>query len=211
MYNNTSIETYRHNKHNNIKNNFTSTNEKYYSQHTVGISTSTFRCSYNTNLLNNLTETYFTTTNENIKINNILSSTSNLSDTKKGNKTNIVETNEIITNKSSKNHEVENATNETMKNICQISNLNNYSKKLKDSTHFITDNTTIVYNNTHHLSVKANLTETYHGTLITKQHTGVSNTNNKSTINMKKSNTYKIGTNYTKIYILILIKILLLT
>ena len=42
MYNNTSIETYRHNKHNNIKNNFTSTNEKYYSQHTVGISISTF-------------------------------------------------------------------------------------------------------------------------------------------------------------------------
>ena len=83
MYNNTSIETYRHNKHNNIKNNFTSTNEKYYSQHTVGISISTFRCSYNTNLLNNLTETYFTTTNENIKINNILSSTSNLSDTTK--------------------------------------------------------------------------------------------------------------------------------
>ena len=49
-YNNTSVETYRHNKHTNIKNNYTSTNEKYYSQHTVGISNFTFRCSYNTNL-----------------------------------------------------------------------------------------------------------------------------------------------------------------
>ena len=56
---------------------------KNYSQHTVGISTSTFRCSYNTNLLTNLTETYFTNTNENIKTNNILSSTSDLSDTTK--------------------------------------------------------------------------------------------------------------------------------
>ena len=198
-YNNTSVETYRHNKYNNIKNNFVSTNEKYYSQHTVGISTSTFRCSYNTNLLTTLTETYFTNTNENIKINNILSSTSNLSNTTKGNKTNIIETNETITNKSTKNHEVENSTNETMKNICQISNLNNYSKEIrKDSSHFVADNTTIVYNNTHDLSIKANLAETYHGTLITTHHTGVSNTNNKSTINMKKSNTYKIGANYTK-------------
>ena len=198
-YNNTSVETYRHNKHANIKNNFTSTNEKYYSQYTVGISTSTFRCSYNTNLLTTLTETYFTNTNENIKINNILSSTSDLSDTTKGNKTNIIETNETITNKSSKTHEVENVSNVTMKNICQISNINNYTKEIrKDSSHFIADNTTIVYNDTQHLSVKANLMETYHGTLTTKHHTGVSNTNNKSTINMEKSKIYKIGANYTK-------------
>ena len=34
--------------------------------------------------------------------------------------------------------------------------------------------------------------------LITRHHTGTSNTNNKSTINMKKSKIYKIGANYTK-------------
>ena len=198
-YNNTSVETYRHNKHTNIKNNFTSTNEKYYSQHTVGISTSNFRCSYNTNLLNNLTETYFTSTNENIKINNILSSTSDLSNTTNGNKTNIVETNQTIINKSTKNHEVEDTCNETMKNICNISNLNNYTKEIrKDSSHFVADNTTIVYNNTHYSSVLANLMETYHGTMNTLHNTGVSNTDNKSTINMEKSTIYKIGTNYTK-------------
>ena len=86
-----------------------------------------------------------------------------------------------------------------MKNICQISNLNNYTKEIKKNSYDFTDNnTTIVYNNTQHLSVKQNLMETYHGTLTTRHHTGTSNTNNKSTINMKKSKIYKIGANYTK-------------
>ena len=51
-----------------------------------------------------------------------------------------------------------------MKNICQISNLNNYTKEIRqDSYDFTDNNTTIVYNDTQHLSVKTNLMETYHG------------------------------------------------
>ena len=198
-YNNTSVETYRHNKHTNIKNNFTTTNEKYYSQHTIGISTSTFRNSYNTNLVNNLTETFFTDVYNNIKVDDILLTTSNLDDTTVGDKTNIVEINETITNKANKNHYVEDARSESMKNNYQISNLNNYSNEIKkDSSHFIADNSTVVYNNTHDSSVLANVMETYHGTMNTIHNTGVSNTNNKSTINLQKSKIYKIGANYTK-------------
>ena len=46
-----------------------------------------------------------------------------------------------------------------MKNICQISNLNNYTKVNVNSYDFTDNNTTIVYNNTQHLSVKQNLME----------------------------------------------------
>jgi len=198
-YNNTSVETYRHNKNTNIKNNFITTNEKYYSQHTIGISTSTFRNSYNINLVNNLTETFFTDVYNNIKVNDIFSTTSDLDDTTVGDKTNIVVVNETITNNANKNHYVEGVGTKTMKNNYQISNLNNYSNEIKkDSTHFIADNSTVVYNNTHDSSVLANVMETYHGTMNTIHNTGVSNTNNKSTINLQKSQIYKIGANYTK-------------
>ena len=198
-YNNTAVYRYNTNNTVNIKNHLTQHNNKTYEQHTVGISTSTFRTKHNINIKDNLIETYHSDINKYVKSDNYIGTLNNLSETTKINKTKTVGGNESLSNNSAKNFTIDDEITKYYNSDVLVKQHNDYEQEFEKYYQANTfDNTTMVYNNNHYVSVKGDMVVTCNGTRLITHHTGTTNTTNKDTLNYNKSLTRKISIDSNK-------------
>lgn len=191
--------THRHNKNFNIYNHYKYNNNNFYSQRTIGISTSTFRTNYNLNLDGNIVETYYSDITTYIKTDKYEKTKNNYEKFTHGNKTQTINTHLKETVKGTKESTIIDSNTKTVELNSDVYIIGNYTKTDNKYVHnFIKNSDKIVYNNSYTRGIQDNVVETYNKTLTTRHHTGVVDNNVKSTILYNNSVCTKINNDYTK-------------
>ena len=198
-FDDTILVTHRHNKNFNIYNHYKYNSNNYYSQRTIGISTSTFRTNYNLNLDGHLKETYYSDITSYIKVDNYEKTKNNYDAFTNTDKTHTINTNLYETVKGFKKTHIDDVNTKTAKLNNDVYITGNYTTTDNKYVHnFIKNSDKIVYNNTYTRYIGDNVTETYDKTLTTIHHTGAVNNSVKNTILYNNSVCTKINNDYTK-------------
>ena len=192
-------DNYKNNKTFNILNNYNFNSNKIYSQHTVGISTSTFRTNYNLNLFGHLKETLYSDITSYIKEDKYEKTKNNYEHFTKLDKSTTINNNFDSTINGYRNMTIEGTLDKSIKSDHDIYITGDKSHTLNDTLYnFVKLYDDHIYHNSNTIYVMDNLHETFDKTLTTIHNTGTDKTTVTNSIFYNNSVCTRINNDYTK-------------